>query len=317
MKAVPVKVDTNTLSVDEFNKGSSQELQNTVLESGQALTESDLTQLGKAMAIYAAGGDYYTDGGAVNAYVLTVVGSKKSPPALFDGMKLKFVAGNTNTGASTVNPAGLGPTAIEENGVALIAGRVVAGEIIELSYIDANSSFELVNAFPGIDDQATGVEMVVTDAGVEMVTGAFFGGTAPDNLLDDHQIPVLFTVEVADADVGGNLATGNFTGWESWIGDRVIIQLFLQNIDTTGMTGSNDLFIRGFTHASDANIDINGVVSCDLVTFTGFLVASIDGGTSFLRLLDMTSGAVDDRIQVQDLVSPTADIFVTISYPKA
>lgn len=86
------------------------ELMNFVEDSGQSLddTNVDLVQMGKGAAIYAAGGNFYTDSGTANAYVLSVVGSKLAPPAYFNGMQIRFFPGNANNSASTVNVASLG-----------------------------------------------------------------------------------------------------------------------------------------------------------------------------------------------------------------
>ncbi len=144
MRSVPSKSTSDTYTAEEFNELMSQELQNAVLESGQTLDAGDLTQLGKALAIYGAAGDFYTDGGAADAYVLTPQGTRQAPPTLIDGMRVRFIAGNTNTGASTVNVNGIGVTAIEQGGSALVGGEIVTGQIIELSYNTSNASFTLV-----------------------------------------------------------------------------------------------------------------------------------------------------------------------------
>jgi hypothetical protein len=122
------KVTGNVLTAAEWDEVAS-EIQNVIESTGITLSGADLNQLGKAIAAYAAGGDFYLDTGAADAYVLSTVGAKSAPPAYFNGMRIRFVAGNTNTGASTVNIAGLGVVSLKDaNGVALLAGYLVAGE---------------------------------------------------------------------------------------------------------------------------------------------------------------------------------------------
>ena len=99
------KINGNQLSAEEWNQTAS--INNAILSSDQTLSGSNLEQLGIGMAKYASS-NFYTDGGAVNAYVLSPVGSFKTPDVYFEGMTIKFRAGFANTGASTVNVAGIG-----------------------------------------------------------------------------------------------------------------------------------------------------------------------------------------------------------------
>lgn len=105
-----------TLTATEWNQVPS-ELQNPIVDTGQGLLAGDLNQVGKAIAAYSAGGAFYTDSGVADAYVLSVIGLKQSPPTLENGYMARFFPGNANTGASTVNVAGLGVKSIlRENG---------------------------------------------------------------------------------------------------------------------------------------------------------------------------------------------------------
>lgn len=92
-----------------------------------------------------ANGDFYTDGGAADAYVLTKIGTKQTAPAYTDGFKIRFIPANTNTGASTVNAAGLGVKNLKDTaGGDLVAGAVTATEIV-LAYYDLGSDeFRLI-----------------------------------------------------------------------------------------------------------------------------------------------------------------------------
>ena len=120
------------------------EVQNVVEDSGQTLSAADLNQLGKAIADYVGNGDFYTDSGAADAYVLTVIGSKQSPTAYTDGMNIAFSIGNTNTGASTVNVAGLGVKNLSgSSGSALSAGDLTSGDVMNFRYDDGSGEFRL------------------------------------------------------------------------------------------------------------------------------------------------------------------------------
>jgi hypothetical protein len=100
------KVTGNQVDPDEYNNivlG----VKNVITSSDQTIDTSN-TQITKGIADYAAVGTFYTDSGAANAYVLSSIGSRLAPDAYAEGMEIRFRAGNLNTGASTVNVAGLG-----------------------------------------------------------------------------------------------------------------------------------------------------------------------------------------------------------------
>lgn len=113
MKNIPTQTTSTTLDPDEFNQPMD-ELENAILNTGISLSGGDVTQLSKSISNYVAGGSYYTDSGSANAYVLSVVGNKKSPTSYFNGMLVRYRATNANTGASTVNVNGLGVLNIKQ-----------------------------------------------------------------------------------------------------------------------------------------------------------------------------------------------------------
>jgi hypothetical protein len=80
--------------------------------------------------------DYAPDTGAANAYAIALV------PALtgyITGMPLWFKAAHANTGAATLAINALGPVAIKKSGAsALVAGDIVAGQMVCLVYDGAN-----------------------------------------------------------------------------------------------------------------------------------------------------------------------------------
>ena len=77
--------------------------------------------------------------------------------------------------------------------------------------------------------------------------GAYLGGTAAANNLDDYEEGT-WTPEIADASTGGNTGTAT-TCQRSYtkVGRQVTVNVRIDDLDTTGMTGANNLFIRGLT----------------------------------------------------------------------
>ena len=100
------------------------------------------------MSVYAHGGDFYTDSGVASTYVLSVIGAKVSTAVYFDGMRVRFEVGAANTGASTVNVAGIGVIDIRtEGGGVMPAGRLSG--VVELVYRNTAGFFVLANVTGG------------------------------------------------------------------------------------------------------------------------------------------------------------------------
>lgn len=147
------KVDGNSVGASEWNQLA--DIDNAIITSGQTPSTGNLNQLGNAMANYAAQGSVYgTDSGVADAYIITQISPFRAPTALTDGMTIKFRPANTNTGASTVNPFGLGVTDIKKkDGITdLIAGDIADDTDLELRYDLANTAFIIVSEV--VTDQA-------------------------------------------------------------------------------------------------------------------------------------------------------------------
>lgn len=141
MQSLTGKNTGDSLTAVEWNQLPA-EVQNVINGLGIALSPGDLNQLGKAIAGYAANGNYYTDSGAADAYVLSVVGAKQRAPAYSNGFTALFVASNNNTGASTVNIAGLGVKSIVDRfGAVLPAGAINQNDITEIVFDAGNDRF--------------------------------------------------------------------------------------------------------------------------------------------------------------------------------
>lgn len=154
MKTVATKVSGNTYTAEEFTNGVSQEAQNSILNSGQVLNESDLFQASKAMAINAAGSDFYVDSGTANTLVLAPVGNKQAPPAYFNGQRISGFIGVTNTGATTVNVSGVGTVPLKFKGNPLTSNFLSAGDYFEARHDSGDASFEIIKVGQYIESLA-------------------------------------------------------------------------------------------------------------------------------------------------------------------
>jgi len=128
-----------------FLNGFKFENNNFIVGSGQVLNVGDFQQSHKALAIFAARGDFYQEAGgsAADVYVLQNVGAQAQIFQYKDGMRIRFRVVNTNTGSSTVNINGLGAKSIKFVANNLLAGMILLDEIIELVFDESNDEFQL------------------------------------------------------------------------------------------------------------------------------------------------------------------------------
>lgn len=132
-----------SLGADQWNQFPT-EVQNIITALGQALSAFDLNQLGKSIAGYVAHGDFYSDIGSADTYVLSAIGGKQTPPTYSDGMSIRFIPNSSNTGASTINVGGLGAVALKsESGGDLQAGSIFENIINHAEYNEASNEFRI------------------------------------------------------------------------------------------------------------------------------------------------------------------------------
>ena len=97
-----------------------------------------------------------------------------------------------------------------------------------------------------------------------------------------------WTVNAYDATSGGNASPTSATGEYSKVGNMVFVNFALSSIDVTGMTGGNNLYIRGhgFTPTSATALGTPAVSNFDLSTGYFGIVAEVDtSGNIFVREL--------------------------------
>lgn len=183
------KITNDDLTALEWNQMPS-ELQNIIEGTGQTLSGADLNQVGKGIANYAANGDFYTDGGSANQYILSVIGSKQGPTEYTNGMRVRFIGANTSTTTSTINVNVLGNKAlVRSDGTDLQSPDVDPAVISEAVYVLASDHFRLNGSADKFLPQTIGNDwtwaddakiLIGTDGDVEL----FFDTTlTPDSLV--------------------------------------------------------------------------------------------------------------------------------------
>lgn len=140
--------------------------------------------------------------------------------------------------------------------------------------------------------------------------------SADANTLDDYKENT-FTAVVADAPSGGNTASiGSQDSFYTKIGNLATVHLELVNINTSGMTAGNSIFIRNlpFTSAGSTPQGQPGTLMLSQITFSGHPVALVGQSVTYFRMFESNSGSGQSVINVSDLTSGTADIIATITY---
>lgn len=136
------KVTGNQVAAVEWNQLA--DIDNSITSAGITPSTGDLNQIGKSAANYVASSNYWVEGGTSAADVYVVERASgllfKTPTAYQEGMEVRFLVTNTNTGASTINVGALGVKNIKtiDGGSDPAAGDLTAGDIATLNYDGTN-----------------------------------------------------------------------------------------------------------------------------------------------------------------------------------
>ena len=149
--------------------------------------------------------------------------------------------------------------------------------------------------------------------------GLYVGGTGSANFLDDYEEGT-WTPVVADATSGGNTASATIDRADyTKIGRQVTVTTRIRNINTTGMTSSNIIYIRGLPFASKSNHITIGSVKPSLITFgtSGTrtdLICQVGPSASWANFVYQGDGVTEGNVDVSDVTSGTGDLTFTITY---
>jgi len=157
----------------------------------------------------------------------------------------------------------------------------------------------------------TGNVAVTDGGGIDFSATA---GTGTSELLDDYEEGT-WTPVLSDAASGGNLATGTFDGIYTKVGNKVTVWLSASNINTSGMTGTSDLYIQDLPFASGSGASKStGAVRSDSITFANYLVSIVSSSASTMLIYNIGSNVADTPLNVQDITSGSGDIFTSVTY---
>jgi len=151
--------------------------------------------------------------------------------------------------------------------------------------------------------------------------GAYLGGTAAANKLDDYEEGT-FTPVLADASTGGNAASGTSVGEYTKIGQQVFLSIHFYNINTTGLTSGNDIFIRDLPFTSKSitgSAYFTGTMYSSVLAFTVAQNAYpyLPDNTTYLKIAFNRDNAGVDFQHVNGITSGATDLSINISYISA
>lgn len=212
---------------------------------------------------------------------------------------------------------GSGKTLDVSAGTLTLANDQISGDSIDGGTISNFTS-------TGIDDNATSTQQTITNTStafanrIDVDGGAIrFPSTqvpsAGANDFDDYAEGT-WTPGVEDAASGGNAGTYTLIDAEYTKYGRVVTaQCHINDIDTTGMTAGNDVFITGLPFVSRSNTS-HGALYVNNITFAGNLIARIPQSSAYFNLREVVSGVAADSVIVSELSSTVSDIEITITY---
>ena len=147
---------------------------------------------------------------------------------------------------------------------------------------------------------------------IEVSGGVYLGGTGAANKLDDYEEGT-WTPVFADASTGGNVATVSAAGGSyTKVGNLVTVGCIITDIDITGLTSSNTIYIRGLPFTTGTTQIRSGSVLLDRVTFSGYVTAYATG--SNVLLFNTSTGAFDTALLVSSIDGVGSDVSFTVQY---
>jgi hypothetical protein len=161
------------------------------------------------------------------------------------------------------------------------------------------------------------VVMATSGKGIDFSATTSGSGTMTSELLNDYEEGT-WTPVIADATTGGNVGTVTInSATYTKIGRQVSIQCDLRSITTTGMTGANNLFIRGlpFTSVKGGNGSFYTYrVGRNASTVSSAVTVEHNVSLLYLSLFTASSANTNLSILVSDITSGTSELALSVTY---
>jgi len=161
----------------------------------------------------------------------------------------------------------------------------------------------------------------VYQRGADTTEGKFGDGTIPFFSSMESYKPVSYnanwTPVISDEPSGGNPASITVARAKVEVQDeQVTVHARINNIDTSGMTAVNTLYIQGLPFRNRSTFSAYVPLFSDNLTFAGYVLVAILEGRDYLVLKDIVSGGVDSEVLVSAVNSGVTDLGFSLSYFK-
>ena len=160
---------------------------------------------------------------------------------------------------------------------------------------------------------STGNLIVASGQGIDFSATS---GAGTSELLADYEEGT-WTPVIADASTGGNAGTAEFTfARYTKIGRMVYFNVNFVNINTSGMTALNNIFVRGlpFTSANYCN-GFSNFASVGRFTYTGTEIdAQVYSGGTYLRIYEIKTATAQTLLTVAAIASGFGYLYINGSY---
>jgi hypothetical protein len=224
---------------------------------------------------------------------------------------------NSNTSGLTGNSVGIGFSAYTVlaidnagyRGATIVAETTGAGNAHDLKFSTSTTSAAPTEAMR-IDSSGH----LIAPYGITL--GTAVGVYDASKTLDDYEEDT-WTPVIADATSGGNVgsATVSYANYTK-VGNKVTIAAQLLNINTTGMTGGNALYVRGLPFLSATQIAY-GACWPNSINFqssrTGVIV-QVSVADTWATFQQYGEGVAATATDINDITSGTSDINFSITY---
>ena len=294
------------------------ELQNLFEVFGLTPSSSDLNQVGKGIANYVSNGNYYTDTGSANAYVLAEIGSKQLPTAYADGMLVCFIAGATNTVTNPTLRIGTLPakTMKQSNNNTIPAGILPTDVPNCWRYRASDDSFILAQPLMTNDSAEFMANRVVADTFRAEGTS----GRVELADTDDGSPNAKFNIEASNNDLSIHYLTGAWGDTGTWYNSAIFendggVKLYNQDVKKF-QTQADGIQVYG-----NANCDTTPS-SADHLTRKDYVDGAINSSTTLSSNLngywkDNSTGFIIQWGHVDVSVEGEGDHDGSSSYPIA
>jgi len=128
--------------------------------------------------------------------------------------------------------------------------------------------------------------------------------------------PGTFTPVLKDAAAGNAATTATSLGRYTRLGNRVFFDISLLDINTTGLTAGNQVFVTGLPYPSADNTGMllqASVVRSNVAATTGAVSATMDPNVSYLKLVNNTTTG-NAIVPVSAITSTTGDLYISGFY---